>query len=126
MNDRKALVVLVPSRCCLVRPPAGLQRFRVPQRRSSSAVPRVESLFLKSRPGIQNANGRTKRLKIKELINIFFVTKIIRKERDRDKGREIDREKKRKREEDEERELERKGCVQVYVGRENDNLQGNI
>jgi hypothetical protein len=72
---------------------------------------------LKSRPGIQNANGRTKRLKIKELINIFFVTKIIRKERDRDKGREIDREKKRKREEDEERELERKGCVQVYVGK---------
>ena len=62
----------------------------------------------------------------KELNNFFFVTKIIRKERDRDKGREIDREKKRKREEDEEREHERKGCVQVYVGRENDNLQGNI
>ena len=84
---------------------------------------------MKSRPGIQNANGRTnrtKRKRLKELINIFFVTKIIRKERDRDKGREIDREKKIKREEDEEREQERKGCVQVYVGRENDNLQGNI
>ena len=34
----------------------------------------------------------------KELNNFFFVTKIIRKERDTDKEREIDREKEIKRE----------------------------
>lgn len=34
----------------------------------------------------------------KELNNFFFVTKIIRKERDTDKEREIDREKETKRE----------------------------
>jgi hypothetical protein len=66
----------------------------------------------------------------KELNNVFFVPKIIRKERDTDKEREIDREKEIKRERGSRK--SKRGnkkdngvYVQGYVGRENANLQGN-